>query len=406
MPCSLSRREVICGLGATVALQSFTLPRVYAFDSIWGTIGGALAVGLFPGAALALGGFETIQLLGNANSLVDQTKNLETHIDQVLTQVSEILQGIKQFVEACNTALQDIDSLIKQLPQELSKELNELAVKQALGKLQGHTALMSQYLQSREAIYGNADTIRALCDSIVEDVNGLDALQSNSIQFTIHSAPAIATWVQGYTAYNATLKPANRLQDPWSHPVVKDTAVPSYQKLFGAIQAQSKEYSNLDSTLPLEPGFLYTFDGSKFNKTDRPFSGLYQPGSIDNAVYYTIYPEKVQMPANAPFIPLGSPEPGDLCVLGQAPPGIARYWLAAAPPTVIPSGASPDVVVAGKAFSAYLRILRTQTNNVIAFDQLTQGWQLFQTSVQKQLVEQAANTWHNMPVMPKPKRKG
>jgi len=50
---------------------------------------------------------------------------------------------------------------------------------------------MGQYLQSRPSIHDNAETIRKLNDDLVKDINSLDVLQSNPLQFTLHAVPIV-----------------------------------------------------------------------------------------------------------------------------------------------------------------------------------------------------------------------
>lgn len=76
MTSDFSRRRLLAGVGTTVLLSVFGEVPAYGLDlgGIFGTAGGAIGVGLFPGAAAALGGFELVKLLFNANDLVDNTK--------------------------------------------------------------------------------------------------------------------------------------------------------------------------------------------------------------------------------------------------------------------------------------------------------------------------------------------
>src|SRR5579863_609813 len=104
----INRRKLIIGAGSTVLLGALAPSQALGIDfgSVFGTVLGAVGVGLFPGAAVALGGFELVRLLGNAadlagnaNNLVTQTEQLESHIDSVLTQVSATLATVQSFVQ-------------------------------------------------------------------------------------------------------------------------------------------------------------------------------------------------------------------------------------------------------------------------------------------------------------------
>jgi hypothetical protein len=405
MSVELSRRRLLAGLGSTVLLSTFgNLPALGVdLGSIFGTIGGAFGVGLFPGAAAALGGFELVKLLFNANDLVENTKQLESHIDTVLDQVSDTLQTVKTFVEDCDKALTNIENLVKQLPDLLSKEFNAIAVKEALGRLQGHTGLMAQYLQSRSSIHDNADTIRKLNDDLVKDINSLEVLQSNPLQFTLHAVPSVTTWMQGYTAYNLTLKPENRLQNPWEHEMIKTIAVPHFQSLLKSIQQQQQKNADIDFQLPLDSGVIYTFDGNSFSKTEKAFAERYPPGGIDGGYYYTIYPDSVAHPPGAPFYSLGNPQPGDFCLLGT-PTSTVRLWMTAPLPNTVFGTGSPEVIAGETAFVTYNRLIKSQMKSVIAFNQVSQGWQVFQDEVQSKLVVGDRDQWTKMRVLPKPKR--
>lgn len=329
-------------------------------------------------------------------------KQLEGHIDSVLSQVSDTLQTIKTFVQDCDKALNDIESLVKQLPDLLSKDFNAVAVKQALGQLQAHIALMRQYLQSRSSIHDNVETIRKLNDDLVRDINSLEVLQGNVLQFTLHAVPGITTWMQGYTAYNLTLKPDDRLQNPWDHMMVKTIAVPRFQSLLTSLKQQQKANADIDSTLPLDPGVIYTFDGTSFTKTNKTFAAIYPSGSIDNGYYYTIYPDGIAHPAGVPFFPLGNPQPGDFCLLATIP-GNTRLWMTAALPNTVPGGLTADLVAAETALVTYDRQMKLQIKDLIAFDQVSQGWQVFQDQVQSKLVVGDRDHWAKMPILPKPK---
>jgi len=109
----------------------------HGFRQHFGTIGEALGVGLFLGAAAALGGFELVKLLFNANDLVDNTKQLEGHIDTVLSQVSDTLQTVKTFVQNCDKALKRYCKPCQTTPRHFVQRIQCCGRETSLGTVAG-----------------------------------------------------------------------------------------------------------------------------------------------------------------------------------------------------------------------------------------------------------------------------
>lgn len=404
----VNRRKLILGAGSATLVGAFGQFRAFGLDfgSTFGTVLGAVGVGLFPGAAAALGGFELVRLLGNAadlagnaNNLVAQTQQLESHIDSVLNQVSTTLATVQSFVQDCDNAVHDIENLVKQLPTALVAAFDEVAARTAFARLRADTVNMAGYLHSKGSIIANHAQIQSLSEKIVNDISTVDALQQNKIQFVIQVIPGLSTWVQGYTAYNLLLAGEARGTNPWDHGVVSSIAAPRITALLDTIKNQRKAADDIDSRLPLEGGYLYTFDGTSFTKTSKAFAERYQAGEIDNGLYYTIYPEGVVHPPYLPFIPLGNPQAGDLCYLAYGPGGL-RYWITAPLPNVIVPGVyPPELMAAEKAAVAYPRLMASTLKNGVALNQLSQGWQVFDTAVKSKLITGDRDTWTKLPML-------
>lgn len=215
----INRRNFMLGAGSAALVCVFeTSPaRAFDFGSIFGTVLGAVGVGLFPGAAAALGGFELVRLLGNAadlagnaNNLVAQTQRLESHIDLVLNQVSATLATVQSFVQDCDNALHEIETLIKQLPSALVEAFDRTVAKTAFARLRADSANMAAYLQSKSSIVANKGRIQVLSERIVTDVSTIDALAPNMLQSLMQVVPGLATWVRATRliifSFQATLR--------------------------------------------------------------------------------------------------------------------------------------------------------------------------------------------------------
>lgn len=416
MTAILSRRVLIRSTGSAALICAFDLSPARAFDlaSVFGTVLGAAGVGLFPGAAAALGGFELVRLLGNAadlagnaNNLVAQTQQLEAHMDSVLSQVSATLATVQSFVQDCDRALREIEDLIKQLPNALVAAFDKAMATTAFARLRADSANMAGYLQSKGSIITNKASIQALSERIVVDISTIDALAPNVFQSMIQIVPALATWVQGYTAYNLLVSGNSRSTNPWDHQVVSQIALPRIQTVLQAIEQQQTSLGNVDSQVPLDPGILYTFSGTSFAKANHPFATQYAPGQIDNGYYYVIWPDGVtpsHLPgvAGAPaFIPIGTPQAGDLCYL-WAPPNAPRIWWEL-PPAFLPQpmGTGPEVLAAQQVAVVYPRLLNQTLRSASSLNQLTQGWQVFQKAVKANLAVDNTTkaTWAQLPAL-------
>jgi hypothetical protein len=416
MRATFDRRNLMLGAGSTALLGALPRSAVQAFslgDALTG-----LGVAVFPPAAAALAGFglvKTVDLVSNLDSLVDQTKNLETHIDQVLTQVSTILSTVQKFVQDADKALQEIEDLIKQLPEALVAAFDKIATQTALAKLRAAGANMSGYLHSKNSIIDNSSRIRDLCDEMVNEIIAVDTLEKNMFQFIIQTVPGLTTWMQGYTAYNLTLEPDRRLTNPWDHQVVSSYALPKFISVIQSVKGYRGSEADIASRIPLDSKVLYTFDGAKFSKADRAFAITYPIGTIDNGYYYTIWPDGVTwqgpplppQPPGAPPPRIISPQAGDFCYLIMAP---ERFWMIAPaagfilpPPPVQPGmppppfWPPPDFAAAQRASATYPRLLSTALKTTVAFDQLTDGWQIFEKSTDANLAQGDRDLWSKMP---------
>jgi hypothetical protein len=425
MNSTLHRRRLILG-GASAALYG-TLPRpsaqAFGFSDV---IAGAIGVGVavFPPAALALAGFGLVKgigLVSNANGLVDDARaaiqNLETHIDTVLNQVSSTLATVQQFAQDCDQALHDIETLVQQLPSALSAAFNAAQAQAALGRLQGYSANMSSYLNSKNSIITNHSLIQTLCDNMVNEISQINVLDTNAFQFVMHTIPSVTTWMQGYTAYNLLLDGNARSQNPWDHPVVSRMVLPKAKSVIQSIKDQQKSQGQTGSIIPLDPGVLYTFDGTSFIPTKRPFVAIYNPGQIDDGLYYTIWPDGVDwqhppLPASPPGMPpppqTVGPKAGDLVFLSlRASP--QRVWNPMPPASVsltpppAPPGAPPfpppplDFASAVNVAGVYPRLLSSTLKTTLAFEMMSQGWQMFDNATSTYLGTSDKDTWTTMP---------
>jgi hypothetical protein len=435
---NVNRREALTGAGAAVLLGAVSPRTILAIDwgSTFGTVLGAVGVGLFPGAAAALGGFELIRLLGNgadlahnANDLVAQTQSLESHIDSVLNGVASTLKTVQSFVEDCDKAIQDIEGLVKQLPADLATAFSAVEAQKAFARLRADCANMTGYLQSKGSIAANHLQIQSLAEKIVGDISSVDALAPNLVQSMMQIVPGITTWVQGYTAYNLLLSADQRGANPWDHPVVSAIAGPRISDLLAKIGGASAEQDHLSSSLPLEAGVLYQYDGSAFKRSATKFAVSYDSGDIDNGYYYTIWPDGVSQPQPLTIAELGDVQPGDFCWLRVLPvpfaPGhTGRVWAVpplhwmlhpVAQPVLVgaapfaPGGAPlfpaagaplpPEYGAAFNAAAAYNRLVRSTLRDTVALSQLTQGLDIFQNAVKTKLEvdDQTKGIWMLLP---------
>lgn len=424
----LNRRDVILGTGAT-ALTTMLSPRqsfgldIGSWFSNLPTAVGAAAVGLFPGGATALGGFELIKVLGQASdleksagNLIAQTQALESHMDSVLTQVSATLNIVQTFVQDCDQALHDIEDLIRQLPNELAAAFDQVAAKQAFARLRGDCINMAAMLNSKGSIQANLTNIESLSRKIVTDITTVDALAPNMIQCVTQMTPALSVWVQGYSAYNLFRPQDQRETDPWSHQIVKNIALPKFKTLFDTIKQHSSAADDAGSKLTLEPNTVYKFDGSGFVKSSTSFAASYNAGEIDDDSYYAIWPDNVPYPISPPipgappgaFRPGGPPaialaKAGDLCFLMDAAGG-PRYWEAVFTfhpyeprPYVEPKSLIAEQVVAVK----YPHLMASAIGDLVAFHQITSGWELLETSVNSHLRDNPnKDVWEKLPTLP------
>jgi len=426
MDSSIHRRNLMLG-GASAALSG-TFPlsaKALNFsDVVAGAIG--LGVAIFPPAALALAGFGLVKgigLISNANGLVSDARtalqNLETHIDTVLNQVSGTLATVQQFVQDCDNALHDIETLVQQLPSVLSTAFDVAVAKSALGKLQGDSANMSGYLNSKNSIITNQKRIQDLCESIVDDISAINVLNANPFQFVMQTIPSATIWMQGYTAYNLLLDGDARSTDPWHHSVVSAMVLPKAKLVVQSIKDQLTSQGQTGSGIPLDPGVLYTFDGTKFVQTNQPFQPSYTAGQIDNGLYYTIWPDGAVWqhaappppppgfpPGFTPAPPVG-PKTGDLVFLslgaGQRlwnpmPPSALSLTPPPSPPGAPPSAPPPlDLASAVNVAGAYPRLLSSTLKRTLSFESLSQGWQMFEHATNTYLSTSDENAWKMMP---------
>jgi hypothetical protein len=408
MTLAVNRRKVLLGAGSTVLLGAFGQSAAFGLDfgSVFGTVAGAVGVGLFPGAAAALGGFELIRFLGNAadlahnaNDLVAQTQQLETHIDSVLNQVSNTLAIVQSFVQDCDNAIHDIENLIKQLPANLAIAFDQAMARAAFANLQADSGIMAGYLQSKGSIIAQRTQIQDLCSRTYREITTISQMDSNDFQFLMQVIPGLTTWMQGYTAFNLLLDGNSRGINPWDHQLVKAAVLPRVSRLLDSIRQQYVTEGDVQTQLPLDSGSIYTFDGSKFTKTSQTFAERYTSGQIDNGLYYTIYPEGVVHPPGMFFPVVGSPQPGDLCYLTSFLGGV-RIWLTAPPPNVISPGQyPPELLAAERAAVVYPRLMVSTLKNVVAFHQLTEGWQVFDSAVKSNLITGDRDTWSKLPML-------
>ncbi len=403
MAVEMNRRRLILSAASAALIASIEQSTARGFD--FGTVLGAVAVGMFPGAAAALGGFEVIKLIGNANDfvgnangLVEQTKALENHIDSVLNQVSATLGTVQSFVQDCDNALHDIETLIRQLPAALAAAFDVAGAKAAFGKLTGDRANMSAYLNSTRSVIANQNHIQSLCEKIVVDISTMYALNNNMFQFVMQVIPGLTTWMQGYTAYNLCVPAGTRSINPWDHDVVSKIALPPINKLLGSIRSQSTSQSDLVG-LPLDSGYLYTFDGSVFTKTTKPFAPRFATGEIDANFYYVIWPEGVEYPQFPGPQLLLVPVAGDLCFLTPYAAGYRAWMIAPRGVAPGPFPPPPELTSAINAAMAFPRQMELKLRTTSAFNQLTEGWQLFDGAVKSQLIGGDRDGWKKMPTL-------
>jgi hypothetical protein len=368
---------------------------------------------IFTGAAKNLeAGFNIIPDIDN---LAKQTSELEKKIDTILNTVSTTLNSIEHFIQDLDTAISEIEKMLADLPSALVKALDANSAKSAFAKLKGHKANMSNYLTNASSLKENAERIQNLCQSITDDIEAIDTFSPNGFQFIAQAVPGLSLWVQGYTSYNLLRQPDKRDQNPWDADLVANTSLPKFNDTLKLIKDQKGQAVSDLSQLPLEGGVVYAFDGQgSFSRTQRHFMVTYPPGTIDSMFYYTIWPEGVQW--NPPVLigpaPGGPPSPG-----GAAPPGFPmptagdfcyltgtgfaqRSW--GLPPPRIAAAAGvppffPEVAAAMVAAAAYPRTLASALRSRAAFDQLTNGWQLFEQATNQYLAKGYRDLWTKIP---------
>ncbi len=408
MPQTITRRNMLVG-GITAGAVAL-LPARVATALDFGTVFGGLGAALFPSAAFGLASFALIKTLGNVNGLIGQTQALESHIDDVLTQVKSILTNIQTIVADCVTVMQDIESLVANLPSELSTAINDAQARLTFANLQGDVANMSACLQSRGSIIAKQSDINALNQKIVKDISQLSSLQSNPIQFAIQVIPALSTWVHGYTALNMLVAPASRQTNPWDHDVVKVMTLPRIQNLITLVNQRKQAQSDLSSIFPMSNDLVYQFDGTNFTRTTIPFALTYPSGTM-NGNFYVIWPssfpatsQSLGLPPTT-WIPPGmlNQRYGDFCVLLDAPQGspLPRAWGTLPVPDVpgAPNGFASDIKAGLVAQAAYLKMNTSIVSQIVSFDRVTDGFGVFQDSVQANLVVGNRDSWANMPIL-------
>ena len=382
--------------GAALGLEGISLRPSYASllqDFAMGAVG-AVGLGFLPEAGSVLAGFGTITGISDIGKLVNDTDALVKHIDTLLNQVSSTLTTIQIFIQDCDKALVDIDNLISQLPNQIGAQIDLVATKKALGRLRGHAAVMGSRLSTRQSIAASQNLIQALCDEMVVDLTTVDALVANDYQFVMQTVPALSTWVQGYVAYNLLLPPLTRSSSPWDHDVVKNVALPRMKSVIQTIKDQRSSLADTSSTVPLTSNVLYTFDGANFHVSKQPFAVTYPGGSIDSAPYYTIWPAGVTW-QSAGLGGMPGPRPGQLCYLRDNGPS-PRDWLPLSE-TPLPGWNVQISQSAPAAAIAYNNLLRSTLQETLAFDQLTDGWQIFDQSVKSYLINVDKATWRTIP---------
>jgi hypothetical protein len=407
---AITRRRMLAGSGATAALMvlSSRNARALSIGDIFGGIGAAL----FPGVALGLSGFEIIKtlgnvnnLIGNVNDLVGQTQALESHIDTVITQIQGILTNVQTIVADCDQALKQVEALIAKLPAELATAFDEAAAKQAFADLQADTANMSSYLTSRASIQAESTRIQNLSEKIVRDISRIKSTQNNPILFAMQVIPALSTWVHGYTAYNMLKASGARDGNPWDHNVVKVIALPRINDLIGVVTQQRNVINNMASTVPSKNGSLYQFSGTQFAQTNLQFATSYASGQMSGN-YYVIWPggpipsaQTLQIAPNLITPNMVNMRAGELCYLLQGPNTLPRIWSQVQHPDVL-GMLSPENIAALNAEAAYMQISSEVLPQYVSFEQLTDGFGVFQKAVQDNLVTGDRDSWAKIPVMP------
>ena len=404
---AISRRKMLYLSASMAAAASLPGKSAMALDlgSIFGTVGAAI----FPAAALGLAGFSIIKTMGNANDLIAQTQQLETHIDQVVSQIQDILKTVQTIVADCAQAVQEVERLVAQLPAELSAAFNQAAATAAFANLQADAANMKGLIRTRATIKANDSHIQSLCEKMVNDISQLSATQTNPVQFAMQVAPALSVWVQGYTAYNMLLPSDGRGDSPWDHDVVQVMTLPKFNSLITSVNQQKQQIGDLGSVLPMKNGLIYQFDGSKFTKTANPFALTYAPGLL-NGPYYAIWPGQSTQNLQATLGPqVGILPPhaldqqmNDFCyLLSSNNPGAPRIWSTLPSVEEVPQQiTSPDLSAARVALLAYKSLVADAVPQYMAFQTLTDGFGVFQRSVQDNLVTDQTPSWNAAPAIP------
>jgi hypothetical protein len=151
---------------------------------------------------------------------------------------------------------------------------------------------------------------------------------------------------------------------------------------------------------------FYTFDGTNFTKTNKPFATRYGPGTIDSGQYYAIWPDGVALPVFPQYPNFykagswGTPNPGDLCFLGDQTLA-GRYWIVAISQNQIGAlvNLPPATLAAEQAAAVYPRLMSSALKSVLALNQLTEGWQGFDGAVKSNLITGDRDKWTKLPML-------
>lgn len=395
---SITRRKLLADTGrvALVAALGSSCASGLSIFGVFPKIGGDL----LSSAANALNtGWNVINIAGNvanlikdADDLAQQTKAVEDHINSVLSQVTTTLQLVQSFVQDCDNALHDIENLVKDLPSAIDAAFQHNAAVDAFKRIRGDCTALAALLGSTDYMIQESKSIEKFWLRVAGDIAGLDAVQHNDFQFVMQAVPALTTWMQGYTVYNLTAN--SRGPSPWKQPVVKDVVLPRLQTFIKSVKKQQSTVGDISSHLPLEAGSIYTFDGTTFVKSKRPFSLDYSADQIDSDFYYTIYPNNKSIPPGA----YCCPAPGDFSYLGPVINGL-RFWYTAQKTltNIGPPGKATDN--AQTAAAAYPRLLTTSLKSAVALNQLSPGLEVFDGAVQSRLANDCDDIWEKLPTL-------
>jgi hypothetical protein len=422
-----SRRDVLrawAGSSFMVALPASMMawPVSPASASWLGSALGSIG-GFFVGSAKVLSGWTVVDLLNTGNEAIHKAIDIENHVDRVLTQVSSSLTIIRDFVQDCDKALKDIETLVKQLPQALASGFQSGLARAALGKLEGECANMASYLASRGSIRTDASRIQDLCEKIVESISTLNALEINGFQFVMQTIPSITTWMHGYTSYNLLRKPEDRGTNPWDHHIVSGIVLPNTQKVIADCRSQQTVFADIEAHLPVKNGVLYQFDGNRFNQSSVAFKWSYRSGEIDNGYYYCRCPPNASPPGKYNKYRT-KPSRDAISYLVQDNEGLGyRFW--AGTPALggvarssllgVASGSAYDSDILGwsardpkaadvRAYTdariAALLQERAAYTKINPFRKFMDGFDIFTRAVDDQLAKGDRSKWATIPQMP------